>query len=265
MEAGFIRRLRKEEEAAAPCVSQEFSSHVRAKPRLVLDFRQVNEHLQEIKFKSEALSEIMSALLPHYHLISWDIKDAFHHVYICPDERPYLTFAVGDALYEPITITFGLSISPWAWTKVMPPVLAHLRRRGFTLIGYVDDHGAVAAGPRPCSRAHAAAGFREVARLYDPLGLHLHPDKGDRDGTQQLTLPSYTLDAAHNQVRLPQARLAMLRGTSAAVLASAGKNRCWVKRQQLQSVAGYNVSGSMEIPEDRLFARAIYDDVAGGD
>jgi len=63
--------------AAAPCVSPAFVSWDRPdKPRLVVDLRQVNEHLRGIKFKYEALAEFMSSLLPDDHLISWDIKDA---------------------------------------------------------------------------------------------------------------------------------------------------------------------------------------------
>lgn len=265
VKAGFIRRLDEAEREAVPCVSPAFVSHVRSKPRLVLDLRQVNEHFQEIKFKYEALVEFMSALHPLDHLISWDIKDAYHHVLMNPSDRPYLSFVVGSDVYEPITMPFGLSIAPWAWTKVMRPVLAHLRRKGLTLLGYVDDHGAVAAGPRPCSKADAQKGFREVVRLYDRRGLILHTDKGDREGTRQLTLLGYTLDTEHNQVRLPDDRLAKLRGTAAAVLAAASKNRRWVRPWLLQSVAGIIVSGSLAIPEARLFARAIYDDVAGGD
>jgi len=82
---------------------------------------------------------------------------------------------------------FGLFLAPWAWTKVMCPVFAHLRGLGFTLIGYVDDHGAATPGPRPTSKADAVAGFATVSRLYASLGIQLHPDKGDREGTQQLT------------------------------------------------------------------------------
>jgi len=147
----------------------------------------------------------------------------------------------------------------------MRPVLAYLRKSGFNLIGYVDDHGAAAPGRRLVSKADAAKGFGFVTKLYYRLGLSLHPYKGNRDGTQQLTLLGYTLDTANNQVRLPESRLAKLRGTAAALLSSARKNRRWVRRKLLQSAAGIIVSGSLAIPEARLFARSIYDDLSGGD
>jgi len=253
--AGFIHPLSAKDAEVVPCISPAFVSWVRPKPRLVIDLRQVNEQLQAIQFKYEALAEFISAVQPLDHLISWDFKDAYHHAFIQPSDRPYLTFSIDGGTYEPITMPFGLSLAPWAWTKVMRTVLAYLRKLGFHLIGYVDDHGAAASGRRPVSKAEASKGFSFVTQLYDRLGLSLHPYKGNRDGTQQLTLLGYTLDTANNQVRLPESCLANLRGTAAALLPSARKNRRWVRRKLLPSAAGIIVSGSLAIPEARLFAR----------
>lgn len=260
--AGYVRRLTKQQAAAAPCVSPAFVSMDRpGKPRLVVDLRQVNEHLRAVKFKYEALAEFMSSLLPSDHLISWDVKDAYHHVCIHPDDRRYLTFAVGGHTYEAVTMPFGLSVAPWAWTKIMRPVLDALRQAHFKLIGYVDDHGAAAPGRRPVSKRDAAAGFQYVCRLYDGLGIKMHPVKGEREGSQQLTLLGFVIDTANNELRLPPERVAKLRAAAAALLGAAGKNRRWVRRKLLQSVAGIIVSGSLAILEARLFARAIYDDL----
>ena len=168
-----------------------------------------------------------------------------------------------------ITMPFFLSVAPWAWTKNMRPVLSALRAAHFQLMGYFDDHGAFAPGRRPVSKRDAAAGFRQVALLCDKLGLKLHPAKGEREGTQQHTLIGYNIDTAATLVSLPDSRVAKLRGGPAAALGAARKNRWWVRRKLLQSVAGIIVSGSLAIPEARLFARSIYDDLAahptGGD
>ena len=223
-QAGFVRRMSEAEAAAAPCVSPAFVSWDRPeKPRLVVDLRQVNEHLRGTKCKYEALFEFMSSFLPDDHLILWDIKDAYHHLYIHPNDRPYLNFTVGGHTYEAITMPFGLSVAPWAWTKITRPVLSALREAHFKLIGYVDDHGAAAPGRRPVSKRDGAAGFRKVALLYDKLGLSLHPSKGERQGTQQLTLLGYTIDKAGNAVRLPDVRVAKLWGGAAAILSSERK------------------------------------------
>lgn len=128
IKAGCIRRMTAVEAAAAPCASPAFVNRDRPdKPRLVVDLRQVNAHLQEITFKYEALAEFMSCLAPLDNPIYWDIKDAYHLVFIHPDDRTYLSFTVKGLTYEAITMQFGLSVAPWAWTKIMRPVLAALR------------------------------------------------------------------------------------------------------------------------------------------
>lgn len=74
-------------------------------------------------------------------------------------------------------------------------------------------------------KTDAAKRFGFVTQLYEWLGLVLHTTKGESDGTEQLTLLRFTIDTTAYQVRLPDARLARLRGTAAAVLASASANR----------------------------------------
>jgi len=142
------------------------------------------------------------------------------------------------------------------------PVLEHLRQSGFTLVGYVEDHGAAPPGARPTSKADAIKGFGFVTQLYDRLGLTLHLSKGERGGAQELTLLGFTIDKTHNQVRLPNGRLARLRGTAAAVLASVSSNRQSVKRKPIERVAGIMVAASPAIPVARFFAKAIFDDLA---
>ena len=218
-------------------------------------------------------------------------------MFVHPDDRAYLKFSIDGRTFEPVTMPFGLLVSPLAWTSVMRPVLEHLRASGFTHIGYVDDHAAVPPGARLTSKAYFAKGTavfpiladvvevkkgsgstvhwsihfirlngwlrqsftllitpRDIDQvgqnwadsnigfatvLYERLGLSLHPLKAERNGTQQLTLLGFTFDTAGNQVRLPDSRLARLRGSAAAVLASSSSHRCWVRRKPLESVATF--------------------------
>jgi len=117
-------------------------------------------------------------------------------------------------------------------------------------------------GARPASKANAPKEFGLVTLLYQRPGLVLHPLKGERDGTQQLTPLGFTVETAGNQVRLPNARLARLRGTAACVLESASSSRRWVRRKPLESVAGSSVSATLAIPEARWFTRENLDDLA---
>lgn len=263
LEAGFVRRLYAAGRRAARCVSPAFVTYSSGKPRLVIDYRKVHELLQYKPFCYELLPEFIASLCKDDHLISCDIKDAFHHLYVSKADRPYLAFTIDGETYEAMTMPFGLSVAPWAWTKAMRPVLAHLRSLGSKPIGYVDDHGACPPGPRPTSRADAVAGFKAVAELYHKLGLVLHPDKGERDGKQQLDLLGFRLDTRANRLTVTAKRLAKVTGMAKAVLSAASGNRRYVRYKALQRMAGLAVSTQLAIPEARLYTRSIYDDLAG--
>lgn len=125
----------------------------------------------------------------------------------------------------------------------------------------MDDHGVALPGARPTSKANAPKEFGFVTLLHQRLGLVLHPLKGERDGTQQLTPLGFTVETAGNQVRPSNARLARLHGTTACGLESASSNRRWVRRKPLESVAGSSVSATLAIPEARWFTRDILDDL----
>jgi len=92
--AGFLRKLGGAERAAARCVSPAFISHVCPKPRLVIDLRDVKEQLADQPFKNEALPEFIASIQLYDHLISWDIKDAFHLAYIHPEDRTNLNLTI---------------------------------------------------------------------------------------------------------------------------------------------------------------------------
>lgn len=90
------------------------------------------------------------------------------------------------------------------------------------------------------------------------------PTKGKREGTQQLTLLGFMIDTTANAARLSDSRVAKLRGAVTAALCAAGRNWRWGGCKAFRSVAGIIVSGSLAIPETRLFGRSIYDDQTTG-
>lgn len=72
-EAGFIRPLSAAGISRARCISPAFVSYAAAKPRLVIDLREVNSYLEAKPFKYELLPEFVAMLLLQDHLVSWDI------------------------------------------------------------------------------------------------------------------------------------------------------------------------------------------------
>lgn len=55
-----------------------------------------------------------------------DLKDAYYAVRIHKDSRRFLRFSFGNKLYEFRYLPFGLSLSPWIFTKLLKPVVREL-------------------------------------------------------------------------------------------------------------------------------------------
>lgn len=87
----------------------------------------------------ETLHTITSLLQPNDFLTSIDLKDAFHHISIHSSSRHFLRFSWIQQLYQYKVLPFGLSLSPWVFTKALNPLLRWARRQGIRTTGYLDD------------------------------------------------------------------------------------------------------------------------------
>ena len=61
--------------------------------------------------------------------VSIDLTDAYLHIPIHPRSRKYLHFSYEDQTFQFTALPFGMSLSPWIFTKLMGVIAAHLRQR----------------------------------------------------------------------------------------------------------------------------------------
>lgn len=144
-----LRRLSPAEARRAPLVADAFVTNLPEHTRLVVNLQLANAFLPKRPCRYETLGFFAAQLVRGDNLVSWDIKSAYHHLPLHKDVCKYLVFRLGARFYEPHTLLFGLSLAPWAWTKLFRPVLAALRAAGFRSLGYIDDFAA--APPRVCA------------------------------------------------------------------------------------------------------------------
>lgn len=64
----------------------------KGKDRLVVDLSERNAFIDDRRFVYEHLPGLVKQLVPDDHLVSWDIKDAFHHICLLPADRLRLAF-----------------------------------------------------------------------------------------------------------------------------------------------------------------------------
>lgn len=242
------------------CISSAFVAHTAEKRRAVYDLKHPNEYQANASCKYETMQDLSQTLRPGDALLSWDRRDAYHHLTVRPADRTCLAFRTLGRVFVPVTMPFGLRIAPRTWTKVCRPVVAEQRRLGFHIIAYVDDIGGAppAAPGVPATKAEAVAGFRLVARLLRRLGLYLHPVKGTRDGPQQMQLLGLLIDTRAGIYLLSPERVAKTVVLAHALVRYAAGHERWVGFKALRHFCGTAVSTTLSIPDARFHLRSLF-------
>lgn len=124
LDNGYIREVRSPTAfQQLQCISSAFVAHTASKPRVVYDYKHVNSFINNASCKYETLYDLAETLRPRDALLSWDIRDAYHHLTVRPEDRTYLAFRALGRVNVPVTMPFGARPAPRIWTKVCRPVV----------------------------------------------------------------------------------------------------------------------------------------------
>lgn len=260
--AGYLKELTAEQAARMQCVVGAFVTYSAGKPRLVVDYRHPNAHMERRRFRYETLWELAPELSPGDHMISWDIWDACHHWRVRKKYRPFLAFTMLGRYFVPISMPFGLAGAPYTWTKVCRPVVARLREMGFRLTAYVDDFGGrppLSMQEGPATREDARRGLCTAKDLLSSLGLTVHPLKGEREGTTARPLLGNVVDTRRDLFRLQPQRVERIETMATALLKHAAKHRRWVRLGTLRSFRGSAVSTTLSVPQARFRTQSLFE------
>lgn len=236
---------------------------VERNPRLVVDLSPQNAYLHDRRFKYETIPAFVSMLKRGDHMASWDVSDAFRHIRLAPREQLRLAFRVRKTLYVALTLPFGLKLAPWALTKLLRPVIQHLRSLGYLILPYMDDFAISVDQPEPVSAAQATAAREFAVALFSRLGLHVHLTKETATGTCRLEILGFLIDTESCLLILPSSRRHKLVGAAHSLLGAAALDRRWVRSQALQRFCGMAASASLAIPLSRHRLRSLFSSLRG--
>ena len=107
--------------------------------RPVIDLSRLNQFVLCPHFKMETLNSIRQALQKGDWVTSLDLKDAYFHICVHHRSWRYLRFIFEGKMYQFRVLPFGLSVSPYVFTRVLKSVLSHVRRQGIRVHAYLDD------------------------------------------------------------------------------------------------------------------------------
>ena len=91
--------------------------------RFVLNLKQFNTHITAPHFKLEDLRTAQKLVSKDYYMCKLDLQDAFFLINVNAHSRKYLRFKFDNIMYEFTCLPFGLSISPFIFTKIIKPVV----------------------------------------------------------------------------------------------------------------------------------------------
>ena len=110
-------------------------------------------------------------------------------------------FVWGGQLYEFQSLPMGLTSSPRIFAKIMKPVLASLRQKGYTNSGYIDVLYLQGA-----DFVHCCNNIKDTVDLFLRLGFFIHPEKCTLTPTQEITFLGFNLNSTAMMVYLSDKR-----------------------------------------------------------
>lgn len=234
--------------------SPGFYSHifVVAKPqpgkwRLVINLKELNQHLVVPHFKMETVASLLASILPGQWAFSLDLTDAYLHVPMHPSTYKYLRFNVGRTLYHFKALPFGLSTSPLVFTKVMAAVGAYAHRHAIALHLYLDDWLA-----RHYCRDTLLLQRDFLLKLLPFLGLQVNLAKSELVPTQTFTFIGVSYDLRRGLFFPPHARWIKVCSLVDEVVHSGQVSlKTWL------SLLGLLGSAQASVPQGRLRLRPL--------
>lgn len=174
--------------------------------RLVLNLKKLNEFIHAPHFKMEDIRTAITLLYKDAYMAVVDQKEAFHRIPIDKNSRKYLRFRWKSQLYQYTCVPFGLSLAPYLFTKIMKPVLAELRSRGYESISFLDDALLLASSKPLCSK-----NIKETQKLFIKLGLEVNILKSQLSPSHQVRYLGFFLNSNSMTIILPKEKQQQLK------------------------------------------------------
>ena len=103
----------------AEYVSPFFAMQRKNKIRPILDLRHLNFHLETEHFKIEGLQTAFSMIRKEDFFTKIDLKDAYLKIALHEENKKYFQFQWNGKYYQFTRMSFGLSIAPRIFTKII--------------------------------------------------------------------------------------------------------------------------------------------------
>ena len=149
--------------------------------RLVIDYRKVNDSIQDDKFPLPNITEILDSLSGSIYFTHLDLHQGFFQLSIKPECRNITSFSTSTGQYQMKRLPMGLKISPSVFSRVMSVAMSGLTYE--QCFQYCDDL-VVFGRNREIHNKNLLKVFERLRKM----NLKLNPHKCDFMKTQLLYL-----------------------------------------------------------------------------
>lgn len=172
------------------------------KNRLIIDLSLLNNYVNKCSFRLEDKETIKCLIEPNDYMVSIDLCNAFHSIRLHNSSKHLVTFEFENIRYNFNVIPFGLSSAPRIFTKILRPVIAHLRNRGLKISSYLDDIFI-------CNSSYEKVSQDLLLTLdiLKNLGFSINEEKSVFIPTQKLLHLGYIWDSINCSLFLPENKL----------------------------------------------------------
>ena len=111
--------------------------------RVILNLKGLTECLEQEHFKMETVRDVILMMRENCNFASIDFKHAFYSIKVHEGSRKYLRFIWRGRHLQFTCMAQGLGPASRVFTKLLKPILSHLRSLGIEISCYIDDSIAI--------------------------------------------------------------------------------------------------------------------------
>ncbi len=170
--------------------------------RPVINLKGLNQYVVHRHFKMEGLPLLKHLIQPGDWLAKLDLKHAYFTVPIHFADQELLQFKWQEKIYQFNCLPFGLSSAPWAFTKMLKPLIAFFRARGIRLVIYLDDILLMSS-----SKEKLKEDVLLVRTVLELVGFVVNEEKSICDPSQLIEFLGLIIDSIAMTLSLPSSKV----------------------------------------------------------
>jgi len=191
---------------ADPCEDQFLSSFFlidksSGGKRFILNLKDLNAHIEPPHFKLKDWRTVIRLTFPATQMATLDLEDAYLLIPISEEHRKFLRFQWRNATYEFTALPFGLSTAPYILTRVLRPVVAYFRNRGYQSVIDLDDFLLLGSSKDECR-----SNIRVTVNLLQSLGFVINHAKSHLEPSTRRKFLGFIFDSDNQTIMIPPRR-----------------------------------------------------------